>query len=99
MSARAFYESVVASDYVAKYLNRDLASARPFSDQERIQVILHLLSFLVQLFIVKFIHAFRCIGKKCTYGKSFLVFNMLRFALLFVHVYIFVYQSALSVLP
>ncbi|KAM7496848.1 hypothetical protein LguiA_021262 [Lonicera macranthoides] len=38
MSARAFYESVVASDYVAKYLNRDLASARPFSDQERIQV-------------------------------------------------------------
>ncbi|KAM7493086.1 hypothetical protein LguiB_027695 [Lonicera macranthoides] len=37
MSARAFYESVVASDYVAKYLNRDLASARPFSDQERIQ--------------------------------------------------------------
>lgn len=64
MSARAFYESVVASDYVAKYLNRDLANARPLSDQERIQVILHLLSFLVQLFIVKFIHAFRCIGKK-----------------------------------
>ncbi|KAK6163453.1 hypothetical protein DH2020_000317 [Rehmannia glutinosa] len=36
MSARAFFEPLLVSEYVAKYLNRDLT--RPLSDQDRLKV-------------------------------------------------------------
>ncbi|CAA0815012.1 Protein argonaute 5 [Striga hermonthica] len=36
MSARAFYESILVTEFVCKYLNRDLT--RPLSDQDRLKV-------------------------------------------------------------
>ncbi|KAK9058632.1 hypothetical protein SSX86_023474 [Deinandra increscens subsp. villosa] len=36
MSARAFYEPMLVSDFIGEFLNKDLA--RPFNDQERIKV-------------------------------------------------------------
>ncbi|KAL3622952.1 argonaute 5 [Castilleja foliolosa] len=36
MSARAFYEPIYVSDYVGKYINKDLT--RPLSDQDRLKI-------------------------------------------------------------
>ncbi|CAI9774583.1 unnamed protein product [Fraxinus pennsylvanica] len=47
MSARAFYEPILVTEYVAKYFNRNLT--RPLSDQDRIKVKRALRGIKVQL--------------------------------------------------
>lgn len=50
MSARAFFEPILVSEYVAKYFNRD--PTRPLTDQDRIKVYLLISVFQFYLLII-----------------------------------------------